>query len=797
MNSSISRVKKLSSLHAAPRAVNTLVACVAAHGLGVAAHAASDGTELQASENERPMQLPAEVVGADRAPTITNSAKFTEPVTDIPQSITVIPPEVYQAQAAATLTDALRNTPGITLFAGEGGGANRTGGDSFYLRGFDTSNSIFVDGVREEGALVHDLFDVAQVDVFKGPSPENGRGGTAGYINLESKIPQAPPLTDITYTHGFGAHGSKASDRETLDLNVPLASTPLSGPALRLNFMDQQGGIPGRDYAENNRWGLAPSLAVGLDRASTLIVAYEHLHENNLPDYGLPATAVAGLAPAATPTAPSLFSPGVDPSSYYGFVSYDSEKADSDTAALLLEHVFGPGLKLNNQTRYGSNDRHVESTSPQGSATTPAGKFTLNHSIYDTHNAILSNQTNLAFTTDTGPVTHALTAGLDLSREISDNPTWAVVPLGVPNPNYLVGIYLPANFPRALPNYDPHPTGSATHTRIDTGALYAFDTAKVGSQWELTGGLRLERYAVDELSITAASPAIGASPAQPASVSAPATAATAAVARVAAASADLVAARTVASWKAGLVYKPNPEASLYLSSDSAVRPPGTSGATNTLSTAAASADNPLLQPERSENYEIGAKWGLFGGHLETTLALFLSETSHVPAADPVSGLVDQTSDQTVKGVEVGLSGHVSRGWLVFAGYAHMEPTVSDEISSNAQGLTLPLLPKDSANLWTTYALPHGLTLGGGFQYMGETERLQATSSPTPTTFSNGVPSYWLFSAMLSDAVTRHLTLRLNATNVLDKEYISSLNNNGYRVNLGARRTLLLSAEYQF
>jgi catecholate siderophore receptor len=229
--SSFSRLSKPSSPFSSPRAVNALVACVAAHGLGVGAKAASATSDIQASENDRPTQLPAEVVEADRAPTVTNSAKFTEPVADIPQSIAVIPPEVYNAQAATTLTDALRNTPGITLFAGEGGGANRTGGDSSYLRGLDTSNSIFVDGVREEGALVHDLFDLAQVDVFNGPSPENGRGGTAGYINPESKVPQSTPLTDITSTHGFGAGGSRASDRETLDVNTPVASAVLPGTA--------------------------------------------------------------------------------------------------------------------------------------------------------------------------------------------------------------------------------------------------------------------------------------------------------------------------------------------------------------------------------------------------------------------------------------------------------------------------------------------------------------------------------------------------------------------------------------
>jgi catecholate siderophore receptor len=48
------------------------------------------------------------------------SPKFTAPLRDIPQTITVVPKEVIKEQNAATLRDVLRNVPGISMQAGEG-----------------------------------------------------------------------------------------------------------------------------------------------------------------------------------------------------------------------------------------------------------------------------------------------------------------------------------------------------------------------------------------------------------------------------------------------------------------------------------------------------------------------------------------------------------------------------------------------------------------------------------------------------------------------------------------------------
>lgn len=784
----------------AQRAANALAICMAAHGLGAALRAdtaAPDGAP--GSAGETPVRLPGMVVNdqAEEVPeTAVSSPKFTQPILDTPQTIDVIPSEIYEQQAATTLSDVLRNTPGITFFAGEGGSADRTGGDSFYLRGFDTSNSIFIDGVRDEGSDVHDTFDIEQVEVVKGPSSENGRGGTAGYINMVTKMPEAVGFDDLEVMHGFGADGSLAIDRATLDVNRPLPASPIAGTAFRLNLMDQEGGIPGRDYAENNRWGVAPSLAFGLGTPTQVFVSYEHQYEHNIPDYGLPSTAVAGYAPAATPTAPSLYAPGVNPDTYYGFVNYDYEHVTNDTGEVRIDHDFGGGIKLENQTRYDGSSRLVEASSARGSVTT-AGDAGIQQGIYDTLNETLSNQTNLTADFATGPAAHALTGGIELSRETADNPTWSVFAPGAPNPTFLVDIYDPLDFPASLPNYDPYETGSTTDTRINTEAFYAFDTIKLGKFWEFVGGVRAEHYDVNELDVTAASPAVPAAAASPGSATTPATEATTATAATAASSADLAAGKAAASWKGGIVFKPSPEGSLYLSYDTLVRPPGASSDTNTLSTTATSPDDPLLQPETAINYEAGVKWNFFGAHLLSDLALFKSVVANVPAADPVTGVDDQLSDQTVQGVELGLTGKITDAWLVYAGYSQMEARISNEISTNAQGLTLPLLPKASGNLWTTYQFPHGFAAGAGVQYMGETERLQATPTFSPANYANQVPSFWLFNAMISCAVNRHLSFRLNAFNIANREYVASLNNNGYRLNLGQPRNFMLTADLRF
>ena len=88
------------------------------------------------------------------------SPKYTTSLRDTPQTVEVIPRAAMEQQGVTTLSEALRNVPGITLQAGEGGGASSTAGDMFNMRGFSANNSLFVDGVRDDGLISRDVFNL-------------------------------------------------------------------------------------------------------------------------------------------------------------------------------------------------------------------------------------------------------------------------------------------------------------------------------------------------------------------------------------------------------------------------------------------------------------------------------------------------------------------------------------------------------------------------------------------------------------------------------------------------------------
>ncbi|HEY7162882.1 MAG TPA: TonB-dependent receptor plug domain-containing protein, partial [Acidobacteriota bacterium] len=94
------------------------------------------------------IQAPEESIEVVDSVTQLSSPKYTAPLLDTPQTITVIPKNIIAEQGATTLRDVLRNVPGLTIVAGEGG---TPAGDNLTLRGFSARNDIFVDGVRDIG----------------------------------------------------------------------------------------------------------------------------------------------------------------------------------------------------------------------------------------------------------------------------------------------------------------------------------------------------------------------------------------------------------------------------------------------------------------------------------------------------------------------------------------------------------------------------------------------------------------------------------------------------------------------
>ena len=216
---------------------------------------------------------------------------------DAPQSISIIPRAIIEQQSASTLRDVLRNVSGISMAAGEGGGG--PAGDNLTLRGFGARNDIFVDGIRDFASYTRDTFNVEQVEVVKGPSSaQTGRGSTGGYINMFSKQPELQ-----SFAGGSIGVGAPHFVRATADLNLGGGDLGLAGTAVRLNALYHDADTPGRDFVNTKRWGLAPSVAVGLGTATRAILSYVWLKQDNVPDYGIPfVPATQHPACATSPT---------------------------------------------------------------------------------------------------------------------------------------------------------------------------------------------------------------------------------------------------------------------------------------------------------------------------------------------------------------------------------------------------------------------------------------------------------------------------------------------------------------
>ena len=103
-------------------------------------------------------------------------SKLPAPLLDTPQSVTIVSGDVLKARGITNLNDALRNTPGVSLGAGEFSwqGNNPT------IRGFLARNDMYMDGIRDFGSYYRDTFDLEQIEVLSGPSSVYfGRGSTA------------------------------------------------------------------------------------------------------------------------------------------------------------------------------------------------------------------------------------------------------------------------------------------------------------------------------------------------------------------------------------------------------------------------------------------------------------------------------------------------------------------------------------------------------------------------------------------------------------------------------------------
>lgn len=705
------------------------------------------------------------------------SPKFTQTLQDTPQTIQVIDKGLFTQQGATTLTEALRNSAGVgTFYAGENG--NTSTGDALYMRGFDSSSSIFVDGVRDMGSVSRDLFNIEQIEVVKGPaSTDTGRTAPTGAINLATK--QAN-LRDAT--SGSVSAGSDGQQRATADWNQALGE---SGTALRLNAMWQDSDVPGRDHVNNSRWGIAPSLGFNLDGATRAYLNLLYVKQDNVPDGFVPTVGMPGWTPQ--PGLEALVGHPVDPANFYG-TRADHDDVTAQMATLRFEHDFSDTLKLTNTLRWGKTEQDYLLTSfrarPSDIAwTDPAdvSTYTIQRGLptfKDQRNEIITDQLNLRADLATGSVQHFISTGVEFAREEFDFHGQAATGGST---------WTPAN----LYNPDWNATGLTwTHNGADrqgettTVSAYLFDTLKFGENLLITAGIRADRYKTDFQSTAVCTTTITSTNAPQCGANPVGTVLP---------YLDEGVEETLVSGKLGAVYKFGDVASLYANWAISQQPPG--GATMELSGSPSNANNPEFDPQKARTFEVGSKWNLIEDALALNLALFETEVTNEIAPDPtLPGAYVQTGRKKVKGIEASVVGNFTENWSVSAGLSHLDTQVeAGTVVSQDGSSSLTYTPDDAFTAWTAYRLPFGLSIGGGMRYTGGMHRGTDGAVGTPET----TKSYTVWDAMLSYPVNDKLSLRLNGYNLFDKQYVAAINKSGYRYTPGTPRTFLLSADFRF
>jgi catecholate siderophore receptor len=290
--------------------------------------------------------------------------------------------------------------------------------------------------------------------------------------------------------------------------------------------------------------------------------------------------------------------------------------------------------------------------------------------------------------------------------------------------------------------------------------LYFVDTVKLNRLFELTGGIRWDRFDTDYNLYQPTPPAGGT-----------VTTAVGPISRL----------DKKPSYRAAFVYKPSVHGSFYFDYGTSFNP-----AAESLSLSVGLTSDTAV-PEENETYEGGAKWNFLSERLLVEGAWFRTEKDNARETDPTnSNNIVAAGNQRVKGVQVSVVGRLPEGMDLVAGYAYLD---SDVIFSKffpaAVGYPLANVPKQTFNIFLTHRLPLHLNGGLGGNYVGS--RTASSTVPyVPTSFAPNpdgagyvvtsvamkqVPGYWVFNAMLKHPLTEKIDFQVNVNNLLNRYYI--------------------------
>lgn len=640
---------------------------------------------------------------------ISNLATRTSTkLSEIPQSIQVIPQQILRDQQAFTFNDVIRNVAGMTLFSTY---------QDYSMRGFRSNDGNFayngVRGALNQFDLPGQLYNVERIEAIKGPASSLfSNASPGGIINIVTKQPLANKRYEVQ-----ASYGTYNQRRITADATGPLSSKLL----YRLIVGYESSGTINEQQKLKHIF-VAPSLKYIFSENTSALVEVNFYDDNRTVGFerGI-------LAPQRADGTYNLDALDIRWSRHN---PNDFSKTKGFSTQLRFDHRVNNALSFHALARtVNSSQEQQDHTSGFNELTSATDNILKNRSLqYFNQKPIYAYQSNLfaEAKVNTGSVKHTIVGGIDIGNigRTYYFGSWKAPDLNIYAPNY--SLDYPGNKTSANLNF-----GGTTVDDVVNAGAYIQDQVDIGTKFKALIGLRYDTYKFTTKYTDDTTPATTSLDTSNASIVLP---------------------------RLGLVYLPYPELSIYASYSQGFQPQYTN---------MRAAGGPF-SPEKGTQYEVGAKAELLSGKLVTTLAFYDLKKTNIVLPDPtdVNG-VRQIANGAARsrGIELTVQGNVSEQLSVITNYAYnkTQNLKGGEFGVEEGGL-YPMAPQLTANAWLKYQFTtgslKGLGINGGFQHVSKRN-----------TFTTGfvLPAFSTVDAGLSYRKSR-FNIGLNINNLTDVRY---------------------------
>lgn len=694
-------------------------------------HAATATPQSRESTNILPtieIQAQQEPTSSYVATKASSVLKSNDPLFKTAQSVSVITQEQLEQKQASTLAEAINGVAGVVS-----GQLGRRGWDDFIIRGQNSSDQVFIDGLRQGQStfVATEISGMDQVQVLKGPASVNfGLVQPGGMVNMVTKRPQAESFYRSTLTYG-----SNQLKQGTFDLNYSPNNSDKGAFRINARVADQNDPT---DFVYFKNYYISPSYNFDLGENTDLSVIASYQHREYMRQQGLPVMGTLLSNPNGSLNSKLFISEpahgGYDADVYrvgYNFAhKFENEWQFKQNFAIQKTEMLGPAVFAATGKNFWAKDKDgkIDYTTIQRQ-----GRY----QDVDNLNFAIDNQLQKTF--KLANMAHELMVGVDAMQEKSDyiNNRCTVGNLNLYTPQYNTTV----DCPETPTNHDIN--------RLRYTSLYLRDRIQLNDQLVLNLAGRHDWTETTNQNLVK--------------------------------NTETTQSENAFTGNASLLYSINDIVAPYVSY-----------ATSFLPTTGTDFYDNAFKPEKGKQIEVGLKLQSPDQHIQGSIAWFDLRRQNVSVTDPInSGFKIQRGEQMTRGVETEIAAQFFDQLKITAAYTYTpDAETSKDTVANNIGLRIDNIPKHSYSLSTRYRFEPNSDIGW---YVGT--GLRGETKKSVNGLAVDIPSYTLFDTEAGyDA--EHWGAQLAIRNMFDKDYYAgALNEN--LITLGNPRQINFTVKFKY